>query len=71
MKERIKSATFWMSLVSALFLILGAFGVEIGDQTASSVINGISSVLIMFGIIKPQNVASDGGAFSDDSDKKE
>lgn len=53
MIERIKSTTFWVSLISAVFLILGAFGVEIGDQTASAVINGVCSALVMFGIAKP------------------
>lgn len=71
MIDRIKSTTFWISLVSAVFLILGAFGVEIGDQTASSVVNGISSVLIMFGIIKPQNTGADVNRPPDDSDKAE
>ena len=31
-KERMKNVGFWVSLVSAVFLILGAFGVEIGDD---------------------------------------
>lgn len=53
MKERIKSTSFWVGIISAVFLILGAFGVEIGDQTASTVINGICSALVMLGIITP------------------
>lgn len=53
MIQRLKSTSFWVSLVSAIFLILGAFGVEIGDQTASTVINGICSVLVMLGIATP------------------
>ena len=38
-KERMKNVGFWVSLISALFLILGAFGVEVGDDVASTVIN--------------------------------
>lgn len=72
MKERIKSAGFWVSAISAVFLILGAFGVEIGDAAASNIINGVCSVLIMFGIIKPNGgiaFAGDGDeATSDDDD---
>lgn len=55
MIERLKSTSFWVGLVSAVFLILGAFGVEIGDRTASTVINGISSALVMLGIAAPPN----------------
>ena len=53
MKEKIKSAGFWTSIIGTVFLILGAFGVEIGDETASAVINGVCSLLAMFGIIVP------------------
>lgn len=56
MIERIKSTTFWVSLISAVFLILGAFGVEIGDELASSIINSVCSVLVMFGIAKPTSI---------------
>lgn len=50
-KERIKNVGFWISLVSCIFLILGAFGIEIGDDTASSVINAVCSALVMLGIV--------------------
>ena len=50
-KERIKNIGFWVSIISAVFLILGAFGVEIGDETASSVINAICSLLVVTGIV--------------------
>lgn len=49
-KERMKNVGFWVSLISALFLILGAFGVEVGDDVASTVINAVSSILVVFGI---------------------
>ena len=62
MIERLKSTSFWVGLVSAVFLILGAFGVEIGDQTASNVINGICSVLVMLGIATPTGKKADDGA---------
>ena len=50
-KERLKNVGFWISLVSSVMLILGAFGVEIGDETVSSVINGVASLLVVFGIV--------------------
>lgn len=50
-KERLKNIGFWISLVSSVMLILGAFGVEIGDETVSSVINGVASFLVVCGIV--------------------
>lgn len=61
MIERIKSTSFWAGLIGAVFLILGAFGVEIGDQVASTVINSVCSVLIMLGIVSPPAKAKDDG----------
>ncbi len=57
-KERIKNAGFWVSLISSVFLILGAFGIEIGDATASAVINGVCSLLVVFGIISDPTTGS-------------
>ena len=50
-KERMKNAGFWVSILSALFLILGAFGVQIADTTADTVISVVCSVLVVFGIV--------------------
>lgn len=61
MKERIKSVGFWAELIGAVFLILSAFGVEIGDDMASTVINGICSALIMLGIAVPPAKAKNDG----------
>lgn len=70
LKDRIKSAGFWTGLLGALFLILGAFGVEIGDQTASAVINSVCSLLVVFGIVTvPKPTKPEAG--SDDADKEE
>lgn len=66
MIERLKSTTFWVSLISAVFLILGAFGVEIGDETASSIINSVCSALVMFGIAKPSH-----GSKSSETDSRQ
>ncbi len=50
-KERMKNAGFWISILSALFLILGAFGVEIGGAAADTVISAVCSILVVLGII--------------------
>ena len=50
-KEKIKSSGFWVSLISSVFLILGAFGIEVGGETAAEIINGICSALVVLGII--------------------
>ncbi|MDE5562004.1 MAG: hypothetical protein K2K13_03660 [Clostridiales bacterium] len=60
MIERLKSTSFWAGLIGAVFLILSAFGVEIGDEVASTVINGVCSALIMLGIAAPPAKAKDG-----------
>lgn len=73
MKEKLKSAAFWASAIGAVFLILGAFGVEIGDETASDIINAVCSVLVMLGIVTPpKKPAGNGGElFPDLSDGKD
>lgn len=50
-QSRLKNAGFWVSLLSAVFLILGAFGVEIAGETADAVINAVCSLLVVFGIV--------------------
>ena len=75
MSERIKSMSFWAGLIGAVFLILSAFGVEIGDEVASTVINGVCSVLIMLGIIVPpakdKDDNDDGLTANKDDDEKQ
>lgn len=70
MIERLKSKSFWISLISAVFLILGAFGVEIGDETASTVINGVCSVLVMLGIAAPSSSVDATGKDDPDGGEK-
>lgn len=50
-KERIKNVGFWTSLIGGVILILGAFGVEIGEEQVSNVINAVCSLLVVFGIV--------------------
>ncbi len=53
LRERIKSPSFWAGIVGAVFLMLGAFGVEIGDRTASAAVNAVCSALVVLGIVTP------------------
>ena len=66
LRERIKSMSFWTGLVGAVFLILGAFGVEIGDQTASTVLNAVCSALVLLGIVTPPKSQAENGGDSTD-----
>ena len=69
LKDRIKTAGCWSGLIGTGILMLSAFGVEIGDQTAGAVINTVCSALAVFGVIsspKPDGCNIGGGdGFSD------
>ncbi|MBD5131959.1 MAG: hypothetical protein HDT28_05140 [Clostridiales bacterium] len=69
MKQRIKSMSFWIGLIGSVILILSAFGVEIGDETANAVINGVCSLLVVFGIVTP--VKQEDEQETDDATTKE
>lgn len=71
LRERIKSPSFWAGIVGAVFLMLGAFGVEMGDQTASAAVNAVCSALVVFGIVTPSaNVGqTDDGERTDENDE--
>lgn len=68
MKEKIKSVGFWVSVISALILLIEACGVEIGDSTASAVTDGVCSLLIMLGVITLPSPVSEG---EDDKERTE
>ena len=55
LKEKIKSYSFWVSLASAIILILkviGAkFGFDIDESLASSLVTSLCSILVLLGII--------------------
>ena len=72
LKDRIKTMSFWMGLIGAVFLILGAFGVEIGDETASSIINAVCSILVVFGVVAaPQKDESESDEITSATTKPE
>ena len=71
MKEKIKSVGFWVSVISALILLIEACGVEIGDSTASSVTDGVCSLLIMLGVITLPSPSSEEEDDKESSPKAE
>lgn len=71
-KERVKNVGFWVSILSAVILILGAFGVEIADGTATEIINGFCSALVLMGVISDPTSGIgylDGVGKKDETDK--
>lgn len=66
MKEKIKSLSFWAGIIGSIFLMLGAFGVEIGDDTANAVINAVCSLLVVLGIAAPPESMTDESVTGDD-----
>ena len=71
LKDRIKCVGFWTGLLGALFLMLGAFGVEIGDSTASAIVNSVCSLLVVFGIVSAPQAEEDSVEEQPDSDEDE
>lgn len=61
LKERIKCKSFWAGLIGSVFLILSAFGVDVGDQTASAIVNAVCSLLVVTGIVTSPVAAVDPG----------
>lgn len=65
LKEKIKSAGFWSGLIGTLFLVLASFGVDVGDETVSAIVNSVCSLLVVFGIISsPAEPRDDAQAVS-------
>lgn len=51
LQNRLKSKVFWVSVISAIALILKALGIyEIEDTTISIIVDTVFSVLTIFGI---------------------
>jgi phi LC3 family holin len=51
MQNRLKSKVFWIAVLSAIAMLLKAFGVfEISDQVINSIVDVVFSALTVFGI---------------------
>ena len=73
-KDRIKNIGFWVSILSAVIIILGAFGVEIADGSATEIINGVCSALVLLGVFSDPTSGIgylDGTVKADETDKTE
>ena len=50
LKEKLKSANFWVALLSAVIMALRAFGIEMGGEEIETAVSGIASILLILGI---------------------
>ncbi|MFQ6773549.1 MAG: phage holin [Clostridia bacterium] len=61
MKAKLKSGSFWISLVSAVVLILKSiFGWELDNALIASLSDSALGVLVVFGIIKDHPAQTNG-----------
>lgn len=52
MQNRLKSKVFWIAILSAIALVLKAFGLyEISDEAISNLVNAIFGIVAIFGVI--------------------
>lgn len=57
-KEKLKSANFWIALISAVIMALRAFGIEMGGEEIETAVSGLASVLLILGItVDPKAIA--------------
>lgn len=55
MKEKFKNYGFWVSLVSAVIIVLQACGIKIDAPYVNEIVTGILGVLVTLGIISNPN----------------
>lgn len=51
MKEKLKSKTFWLTLVGAVVVLLQAFGLRVDVPVLNEVITAVCSVAIVAGVM--------------------
>ncbi len=60
LKKKLKSYSFWLSILSALFLVVQLVGKPLGfvisEESYMSIINSILGILTVFGIISKPSV---------------
>ena len=57
-QSRWKSLPLWLGVAGGIKLILDAIGVKIEDGIWNNVINGLATMLVMFGVLNnPTNAA--------------
>ena len=50
-QNRLKSKVFWIAILSAIAMILKAFGIyEIDDTLIATIVDTVFSVLVIFGV---------------------
>ena len=56
---KLKSVSFWTGIGGAVVMLLRAFGVEMGGETAENIINLVCGALVAVGIFKNSDKAKD------------
>ncbi|MDR1940619.1 MAG: hypothetical protein LBQ40_07515 [Clostridiales bacterium] len=64
MKEKLKSASFWLTVSGGIILLLQAVGIKIDAPAADEALTMISGALIVAGILK-KDVKKGGGNAAD------
>ena len=61
MKQKLKSGSFWISLVSAVVLTLKSiFGWELDNVLIASLSDSALGILVLFGIVKDHKTQTNG-----------
>ncbi|MGF9917580.1 hypothetical protein ABEX47_13685 [Paenibacillus ehimensis] len=60
MLEKWKKPAFILGILGAAKLALGSFGVDIPDNLINDIANGVSSILVLVGIIADHGKPKDG-----------
>lgn len=74
LKEKLKNKGFWVSLISAIVMILQAFGLKIDAPFANEITASILGALVILGIISDPSSGSgylDSSTTDDEPDDKE
>lgn len=62
MLKRMKNYGFWISIVSAILILLQAFGLKIDLPYINEIVSAVLGLLVILGIV---NNPTDGGGYGD------
>lgn len=71
LKEKLKNKGFWVSLVSAVVMILQAFGLKIDAPAVNEILTAVVGLLVILGIVSDPSSGSgylDGAPDADPPD---
>jgi phi LC3 family holin len=64
LKTRMGNYAFWISLASAVLLVLTQFGVQVDNEKIMAIVKSILAVLVILGLVNNPTTVSKG--FGDD-----